>query len=165
MEWLLWDVNNTEELTQKFTMVRKNPTKYCPLEHCPCRAVQFPVSSGSPSNVFLVQTGCAKDAQLCSCSVTQAAFTESPFSNTLFGPNPAISAGHCPGHSGEVVVGSDRDCSGHEVGMSHGREAAPWSSGAEVRQLTLIVWSLIIWHLSKSPSALSWIWQTFGHCG
>lgn len=39
--------------------------------------------------MFLAQTGCAKDAQLCSCSVMQAAFTENPFCNTLFGPNPA----------------------------------------------------------------------------
>lgn len=47
---------------------------------------------------------------------------ESPSSNILFGPNLCILVGECPGHSGEVVVWG---CSGHEVGMSQGREAAP----------------------------------------
>lgn len=97
--------------------------------------------------------GCANDAQLRSCSVIQAVTTESPLSNILHGPNPYVFVGQCSSHGGEVRVWSDRGHSQQEVGMSHSREAAPWISGVGVRAFHWLRVSLIIRHLSKSPSA------------
>lgn len=95
--------------------------------------------------------GCAKDGQLCSCSIIQAVSTESPFSNILTWANCLCWSVPWPWCRSHVEWWGH---SGYEVGMSHGREAAPWISAGEVRAFPLTVWSLIIWHLSKSPSAL-----------
>lgn len=117
---------------------QKNPTKYCPLECFLSRAVQNPVSTGKPSKVSLALTGHAKDAQFYSCSVIQATLQKVPLLTSYLGqilPSLLVSA---LATAGKLLCG----VTGVVLDMRWG-----WT-------LTLIVWSLIIWHLSKSPSAL-----------
>lgn len=157
---------------------QKNPTKYCPLEHSPCRAVQFPVSSGSPSNVFLVQTGCAKDAQLCSCSVTQAAFTKVPFLTPYLGqilPSLLVTAlatwgSHCVEWQGLLWTWSgdepwQRGCTLEQWGRGETVDTdCVVSDHLTSKQVTICsllklvnIWSLWITEL-KVRIISSWIW-------